>query len=465
MSMALAVIAVASLIVIVSHYWAADLPLAKPSPNLTFWRWVCAGIVAPLLVWCFFNSGLAVSPLLPQIAMAQKSGSWGDLFARYAVGVAFIITTWWAAVSMAWLAWHNGARAPDRRLLFNTIIVALLVGLPVAGLIVAIFEQAGLGLALAVAFGAVVHGTRNLVPVKLPPSYSRAQARIAFDRFNDAEWEIIKELESQENDFNGWMLLAELYATHFNDLPSAERTICELCDDPNTDFSQVAVALNRLADWQVKADRKANARWALEQICRKMPGTHMAKMAEARIRRLDESPEEDQSRKSAPIKITPLPDVVPSRPNTPFPSSSEPSHEWNAPTIPMRLETKIDPRVAALEEANQCVQHLTANPNDMAARERFAAIMAEKLGKGAEGIAQLNLLLTMPGTSPEKRAGWLAMEADWQSRLLHDIAAARTLLQRIVQDFPNSPHAFEAQRRLYVLQLESAVRQRRRAAS
>jgi hypothetical protein len=101
----------------------------------------------------------------------------------------------------------------------------LLLASPIALLVLLVLQQAGFGLALAVGFGAVAHGTRSLLrPAKLPPSYSRAIAHIAFDKFNEAEWEIIKQLESRENDYEGWMLLAELYATHFRDLPAAEQT-------------------------------------------------------------------------------------------------------------------------------------------------------------------------------------------------------------------------------------------------
>src|SRR5436853_4352969 len=82
-----------------------------------------------------------------------------------------------------------------------------------------------------------------------PPMYARAIARIKFGKYTEAEWEIIRELEKAENDFEGWMMLAELYANQFTDLAEAERTILEICDQPKLSPSQLSVALHKLADW------------------------------------------------------------------------------------------------------------------------------------------------------------------------------------------------------------------------
>jgi len=74
-----------------------------------------------------------------------------------------------------------------------------------------------------------------------------------FGKYSEAEWEIIRELEKAEDDLEGWMMLADLYATHFGDLAEAERTILEICDQPRLTSSQLSVALHRLADWQPEA--------------------------------------------------------------------------------------------------------------------------------------------------------------------------------------------------------------------
>jgi hypothetical protein len=69
---------------------------------------------------------------------------------------------------------------------------------------------------------------------KTAPIYSRAIAAMHFDKYEEAEKAVIHELESCEDDFDGWMMLAELYANHFNDLPAAEELLRETCEHPGT---------------------------------------------------------------------------------------------------------------------------------------------------------------------------------------------------------------------------------------
>src|SRR5258708_30242965 len=83
----------------------------------------------------------------------------------------------------------------------------------------------------------------------MPPMYSRAIARIKFGKYSEAEIEIIHQLENAEDDFDGWMMLAELYAKNFNDLPEAEKTVLEICNHPKTNPTQLSIALHRLPDW------------------------------------------------------------------------------------------------------------------------------------------------------------------------------------------------------------------------
>src|SRR4029077_10267939 len=111
--------------------------------------------------------------------------------------------------------------------------------------------------------------SRNILePRKMPPMYARAIARIKFGKYTEAEGEIIRELENWEDDFEGWMMLAELYATHFNDLAGAEQTILDLCNAPKVTPSQLSVALHRLADWQLKLSQDPDAaRRALQMVC------------------------------------------------------------------------------------------------------------------------------------------------------------------------------------------------------
>ena len=67
---------------------------------------------------------------------------------------------------------------------------------------------------------------------KMPPMYARAIARMKFGKYSEAEWEIIRELEKCEDDFDGWMMLAGLYANQFNDLPRPSRASSKSATSP-----------------------------------------------------------------------------------------------------------------------------------------------------------------------------------------------------------------------------------------
>ena len=128
------------------------------------------------------------------------------------------------------------------------------------------------------------YGATILHAKKMPPMYARAIARMKFGKYPEAELEIIRELEKCEDDFDGWMMLAELYARHFKELSEADRIIRDLCDQPNVIAVQVSIALNRLADWHLElSDDPVSARGALEEIGRRLPDSHLAKMARQRI--------------------------------------------------------------------------------------------------------------------------------------------------------------------------------------
>src|SRR5262249_25156093 len=125
------------------------------------------------------------------------------------------------------------------------------------------------------------YGASILQPKTPPPMYARAVARMKFGKYNEAELEIIRELEKSEDDYDGWMMLAELYANQFHNLAEAERTILEICDQPNTTPSQLSVALHRLADWQLKLAQDPDAaRRALQMVCDRLKGTHLGHMAQ-----------------------------------------------------------------------------------------------------------------------------------------------------------------------------------------
>jgi hypothetical protein len=270
-----------------------------------------------------------------------------------------------------------------------------------------------------------------LMPHSMPPMYARAVARIKFGKYSEAEWAIIQELEKREDDVEGWMMLAELYSNHFNDLTEAERIIMELCDQPKLTPPQLSVALHRLADWQLKLARDPDAaRRSLQVICDRLAGTHLARMAQLRIAQLPKTAEELREQQEAhPIPLPALGDHL----------------DQDA--------VEMDPN-AASKIAKDLVERLKQDPNHIPAREKLARIYAEGLHRMDLGQEQILLLLNLPGQPDVKRAEWLGLLAAWHIRYRQDPATARLYIDRLLQEFPNTPQAFAARRRLELLDRE-----------
>jgi len=286
----------------------------------------------------------------------------------------------------------------------------------------------------------LVHFTLPLVDIqRLPPTYSRALAKLKSGKFNEAEWEVIRELEKYEDNFEGWMMLAELYAVHFRDLAVAEQTIRDLCEQPNLNASQIAVALHRLAGWCLKVgEDPVAARRALQEICRRFPGTHIDRMARLRLSRLPATREALRAeREGKPLR---LPTV-----------SRSPDEPAAAPWTGMNKEQ-------AAARARQCVEQLKQDPNNVPAREELAGILGDCLAMIGPALKQLELLLALPDPPEPKRAEWLGRMAAWQLQGGRDPEAARILMERLVREYPRLPQAFTAQRRLALMAAEERFR-------
>ena len=430
------------------QYWLRLSDSDEPGVERQFLVWTCKGLAVPLVFWIVINAGLmpGMPILLPQIALAKsRGGDWVRLLARSCAPVLLITGSYWAAITIGWLQVLVACRAEQRGELKAHFVFWSVLLLPVAGLVSYLLGPGAIGLALLVWLLPILHFTLPLAQQKKsPPSYSRAIARIKFGKYKDAEREVLNQLENCAEDFDGWLMLAELYANQFNDLPEADRTIRELCAQPNISAFQISLALHRLADWHLKlAADPAGARSALEEISRRLPDTHFARMARLRIHQLPASREELlEQRKPKTIRLPALrDDLIETQP---------------APIA----ETNL---LEARARADQCVERLKQNPNDVAARERFAILLAEQLGKADLAIEQLDLLLAMPDQPEPKSAEWLALTAAWQMRYRQNPGAARIRLQRLIQLHPQTPQAFAAQRQLGLMDIEERFRKARSA--
>jgi hypothetical protein len=403
--------------------------------------WVGKGLAVPVTVWLLFNSG--VLPRVPALVSAADAAliAKTDAFARWLAAISgglLVIGSFWAVATFTGLLVLISDRVEDQRRLRVLAGVWLLLAVPLGALILFAFGWASVGFALLSWLIPTVHSALPLTEkvVRLP-SYGRAVASLKFGKYKDAEVQVLEQLERCEDDFEGWMMLAELYARQFHDLPEADRTVRELCNQPNITPVQVSLALHRAADWHLRlGDDPGSARRALAEICRCFPGTHLDRMARVRIDQLPASREELLAQRQVnTVRLLALKDPL--------------DDVENEPAAP----TDRDEASAALKV---CLDRLRQDPNDVAARERLALALVG-LRQIDQALDQLGLLLGMPDQPPGKQAEWLSQMAAWQLQYRHDPGAARPVLERIIRDHPQSAQAFAAQRQLSHLNMQARL--------
>jgi hypothetical protein len=412
----------------------------QPQLRRSLALWLIKGLLVPLAIWALMNLGLSwnLQPFMPQVQAAKNGGSgWFPVYLRVVAIGLFVVSSYWTALTLGWVVLEAGRGSEgEARSQFKALCLTCFIAMVVPALALVLFGGLTmLGLAGVVLLVPVAGYGPSVLNVKTtPPMYARAIARMKFGKYSEAELEIIHQLEKCEDDFEGWMMLAELYANQFNDLPEAEQTILEICDQPRTKSPQIAIALHRLADWQLhRAGNPEAARRALEMICHRLPRTHLAHMAQLRMNQLPASTAElHQQQQSAQIPLPALGD-----------SLDEPPDQ----------DSGMD-RKRAAREANNCVEILNGDPNNVPARERLARLFAEHLDEPGLGLDQVNLLLEMPDQPDARRAEWLGLVAAWHIRYLHDTDTGRKILERVIREFPQSAQAFAARRRIQLLDRE-----------
>jgi hypothetical protein len=405
--------------------------------------WAIKGLGVPLLVWTLFNSGIVpgVPSLSTDLELARAAGlnPVGPVL-RIVAAAAVIVGGYWVAVTYGWMFTSLLRRLADRS---DVVVLGVLVAMPAVPLGWMTLRFGGwwaCGWAVALWLVPTVHLALPLDrKIQAPPSYARALAKLQFRKFAAAEQEVLQELDRCQDDYEGWMMLAGMYANHFGEVLEADLTVRELCEQPNLSGAQIALALHRLADWHLKlADDPARAREALQTIIHKLPDTHFARMAQQQIDQLPRNREElREQREHKPLRLPVLKDPL-----------DESAAASAAP---------VD-RAEAARQANQLAERLRQDPNEVAVREKLAVVLAEQLQKADLGIEQLELLLAMPDQPEAKTAHWLSLMAAWQIRYRQDWAAAGPLLERLVRDYPQSPQAFLAQRHLNLHQVELRLR-------
>jgi tetratricopeptide (TPR) repeat protein len=261
------------------------------------------------------------------------------------------------------------------------------------------------------------------------PYYSIALAKRKTNRPLEAIVAIREQLAKFPNDFEGVLLLAGIQAEDMNDLPGAEITLNHFCDSSNASDRQVVAALTQLADWHLKktADIDA-ARAALQKIVARFPGTETALRAEQRLAHLGETEKIILAQHDRQAMV--VPEGVQ---NIGLLDSTE-----------FLRPKEIEPGKLAAVYVKQLEQH----PHDSEVREKLALVYARDFQRLDLATMELAQLINEPRHSPKQVAHWLNLLANFQVELGADVETVTATLGKIVAQFPDSPVAGQAQRRL-----------------
>jgi len=400
-------------------------------------QWMRRGLAVPIGIWSLWHLAAILSPwqgfapLVPPL----PGGRWASLLLGIG-GFTVLTGLLWCLVTLSWIlpaAVRGVRRRRDLGLRAIAVALPVVVGLAWAGL-----RQSWLLAVLVLTAGlwGVVHLTVGLLHVP-QVSYLKAVARMKFGRYEEAEQEVLKQLEEKADDYEGWMMLASLYAERFGDLAGADQTVRDLASQEGLSDYHLAHAFTRLADWQLSlGGNPGGARAALSEIVQRCPGTPFAQVAQHRIRDLpvDEAEHRERQRPRS-LKL---------------PALSE------GAAAPAPADTPVA-QLDARTEAAQLEARLAQRPEDASTRERLARLLAERLGQVGPAIEQLQRLRGLPGVPSARHAEWIALEASWELRLRRREARARTLLEQLIREHPDSPQHLAARRQLELLDRAAEV--------
>ena len=396
-----------------------------------FMAWTGKSLGFPVFLWLLTNLGWlpGLSPMEPRAAEAIGKGGFqsvGIVLTICFQSVA-VITTYWSATSVALILPEMPAKFRRDVNLRHFLLWSAIPGIPCLLLMCFWYGYAGLG---AGALGFLWPLSYLFIAVlKEPvqgPMYARAIAHINFGRYGEAELAIIDQLEKHPDNYEGWMLLAELYAKRYGDVEDAQQVVADICDQPEAKASEVSLALHRLADWHLKVNKDPeSARRALEAIAARFPATHAAKMANQRANRL---PSKEKLAQDEPEKKH-------------FKAFSDQLDGQLVKNLPAFVN-----KATSESLANECVQALQEDPDNPEPRERLASILAWHLKRLDLAEEQIHQLASMPNTPREKIAEWHFALAGWKLSIDDDRAAAIEVLEALVAQLPQSPEQFTAKR-------------------
>lgn len=273
---------------------------------------------------------------------------------------------------------------------------------------------------------------------ELRPFYARAVAYRKRGNTAAARTEIEGQLHRFPNDATGMMMLAELQADAEQDLPGALATLDELLEAPNRAPSEAALALQQKASWQLtRLQDNEGARASLQRIIDEFPGTEAAFTARQQVAHLFGKATEPTPEDPPRLVVVHHPERLGLIEAAPSAEAAEPDHE---------------PETARL------VAHLVEFPDDFAARERLAMLYGGRWNRPDLASDQWEQLIQRTTATPRQLAHWINQLADLQLRSPNGAGAARLTLERIMEKFPNSPWAEQAESRIRLLGLDQRAK-------
>jgi len=94
--------------------WVSDCRLAgeveRPESLRWLRRWSIQGLLTPWLLWALMNFGFSfeLQSFMPRLQKTQGTPLWLPLYASY-VGAGFcVISSYWTAMTLGWIAWREG---------------------------------------------------------------------------------------------------------------------------------------------------------------------------------------------------------------------------------------------------------------------------------------------------------------------------------------------------------------------
>ena len=369
-----------------------------------------------------FIEVLALIGVVLWLVLTWKHASSGGWLIQRCVSTVFLIALPFGAVSWYWAK----VGASTSALVFTFLMVGLV----------------GVGLLLlwpARLAGIIAQPLYNLFyPNESEgerPVYSMAQSRIKQGRYHEALELINLQLAKFPTDMELYVIKGELLADQMGNFPKALETFEEFLHQKTRSSKNKAFVLNRMADLILKYSGEIDqAIVTVQRIIEMAPNSDAAQSAEARIGRL----EERRVSAAAP------------------PRSLTVKRVETYPQKPTGVHGIVEAPIARNADARigELIGHLKIQPCDPAAREELALIYGTDLKLAELGMEQLDILVSLPGTSPQSFAKWMNMKADIATKVLGDVDIAHEALDQIIRGFPNSPAATNATKRIALLKLE-----------